>query len=454
VSYSDIGGWYKSNMKLNYNNSVFERLHVYGMEGIEDLVIAGLVTGDPVLLVGLHGTAKTYLCSRLANALGLRFWSYDASKAMFEDIIGFPNPFKLKKGIIDYVSTPVSIWDKEFILIDEISRANPQMQNKWLELIRSRVIMGLKAENLKYIFAAMNPPGYPGARVLDPALAGRFALIIDVPAFHDVNIETRIKILRTMSEDDAVMLNRREQGRSVNLNKTIEFARSKYNEVERQYGDEIEKFILNLSDELREGDFYFDSRRAGMMRRSIVGLIAVKKFVKKQKISLPEILKENARYMLPYRVEREGIDVESLQYLIDRCFERKEFDIKNPVVTDTSITRMLEFIKDSGDLKQKIKTLFKLTNLIDIDNNHLRNRIYNVLANLFQTRILHLDFTDILVEYLRDNVSNGHIETVLMDKWQALSVWVFYALYEDDHSIDVQRELGVIENILRTIIKE
>ncbi len=38
---------------------IFPRLGIYGWkEADEDLLLASLLTGDPVLLVGSHGTAK------------------------------------------------------------------------------------------------------------------------------------------------------------------------------------------------------------------------------------------------------------------------------------------------------------------------------------------------------------------------------------------------------------
>jgi len=39
-----------------------KKLGVFGCDGIEDLILAGLITGDPVLFVGTNGTAKTMLC--------------------------------------------------------------------------------------------------------------------------------------------------------------------------------------------------------------------------------------------------------------------------------------------------------------------------------------------------------------------------------------------------------
>lgn len=82
-------------------------LGLHGTASIATPILASLVTGDPCLLVGARGTAKTALAEALAEALGLRFRAYDASKALFEDIIGFPNPRDLGRGRIGYVATDI-----------------------------------------------------------------------------------------------------------------------------------------------------------------------------------------------------------------------------------------------------------------------------------------------------------------------------------------------------------
>ncbi|MBJ7259472.1 MAG: hypothetical protein JHD33_08025 [Chthoniobacterales bacterium] len=40
---------------------------------LEPVVLAALISGDPLLLIGKHGTAKSFLLERLAEALGLAF---------------------------------------------------------------------------------------------------------------------------------------------------------------------------------------------------------------------------------------------------------------------------------------------------------------------------------------------------------------------------------------------
>jgi MoxR-like ATPase len=78
---------------------------------------------------------------------------------------------KLKHGVVEYVPSPVTIWDKELVLIDELNRAVPELQSKWLEIIRSRKIMGFQTQ-VKWVWAAMNPMSYSATNALDAALVG------------------------------------------------------------------------------------------------------------------------------------------------------------------------------------------------------------------------------------------------------------------------------------------
>lgn len=73
----------------------------FGLDRLESSLLAALVTGDPCLFVGSHGAAKTALARALARTLDLEFWAYDASKSLFEDIVGSPNPASLQRGEID-----------------------------------------------------------------------------------------------------------------------------------------------------------------------------------------------------------------------------------------------------------------------------------------------------------------------------------------------------------------
>ena len=72
---------------------ILSKLGIFGWkEADENLVLASLLTGDPLLLIGNHGCVKTHVANKVLQALGRRFLVYDASKAMFEDVLGPGDP--------------------------------------------------------------------------------------------------------------------------------------------------------------------------------------------------------------------------------------------------------------------------------------------------------------------------------------------------------------------------
>lgn len=227
---------------------ILEKLGIYGWkEKKESLVLAALLTGDPLLLIGTHGTAKTYLAKIIARALEEKFIVYDASKALFEDVLGYPNIEKLKSGVVDYIPSPVTVWDKSFVLIDELNRALAEMQNKWLELIRSRRIMGYPT-SVRWVWAAMNPLSYSATETLDEALIGRFALFLYPPQVLEMEEKDRAKVAQMNGEDDAPAIGRwTEDG----VKGTVSW-------------EEVKKTGMSLKRILRKASFYFNLLRADM----------------------------------------------------------------------------------------------------------------------------------------------------------------------------------------------
>jgi MoxR-like ATPase len=198
---------------------------VYGYDAVEPIILAALISEDPLLLIGKAGTGKTFLLNSLSEALGLEHRHYNASLIAFDDLVGFPYPNK-DHSAIRYLETPATVWQAESVLIDEISRCKPEHQNRLFSLVHERRIQGLKLEHLRYRWAAMNPcddnqggsDHYDGSLPLDQALADRFAFVVEVPDWPELNDADRARIADprgegARSEDRVGLRDQLEQSR-------------------------------------------------------------------------------------------------------------------------------------------------------------------------------------------------------------------------------------------------
>jgi MoxR-like ATPase len=179
---------------------LFAPLGLQGLGTLEPVLLAALGSEEPLLLIGQHGTGKTLLLTRVAQALGLACRHYNASLLNFDDLIGFPLP--AADGSLQYAKTPAAIWGAGAVIFDEISRCRPDMQNKLFPVIHERRVQGLLLDGLRYRWAAMNPPmtednpdGYLGSEPLDAALADRFAYVLSVPQWHTLTEVEQLAVI-------------------------------------------------------------------------------------------------------------------------------------------------------------------------------------------------------------------------------------------------------------------
>ncbi|OLY90720.1 MoxR-like ATPase [Cnuella takakiae] len=187
--------------------SFLRPLGVYGFDAIEPLILAALLSEDPILLIGKAGTGKTFLLNSLSEALSLEHRHYNASLISFDDLVGFPYPATDGKSI-DFIPTPATVWQAESILIDELSRCRPEVQNKFFSLVHERKVQGLGLPRLRYRWAAMNPfalendteENYEGSQPLDPALADRFSFILEVPDWSELSAADQLLVLQPGGE--------------------------------------------------------------------------------------------------------------------------------------------------------------------------------------------------------------------------------------------------------------
>jgi MoxR-like ATPase len=191
-----------TSMTLSARAGIFDQLGVVGFSSIEAPLLAALATDSPLLLIGPHGTAKSLLLNKIAEALDLSFRHYNASLLNFDDLVGFPLPSA--DGTLQYVKTPAAIWGAGAVIFDEISRCRPDIQNKLFPIIHERKVQGLPLVGLQYRWAAMNPPdrdeedsGYLGSEPLDTALADRFPFVIDMPAWRTFTKEQQLEVIQS-----------------------------------------------------------------------------------------------------------------------------------------------------------------------------------------------------------------------------------------------------------------
>ena len=261
---------------------MMSRLGIVGMTPIEPVLIAALVTAEPLLLIGPHGTGKSYLLNRVAAALGLEARHYNASLLNFDDLVGYPLPGA--DGALEYVRTPASIWDARAVFFDEISRCRIDLQNKLFPIIHERRVQGILLDRLVYRWSAMNPPcrdgaddgaddddasDYRGSVPLDPALADRFAFVVEVPRWTEFTERQQERVI--LAVDDAV-----DPAVGAALRGTLGSARTLRDLVRAEMDQRLAAYVRMVTALLREAGADCSARRAGMILRNIGAVHAVR----------------------------------------------------------------------------------------------------------------------------------------------------------------------------------
>jgi MoxR-like ATPase len=186
-------------------DSITSRLGIHGLKNLDAAILSAIATNSTVLLIGPHGSAKTMLAQKVAENLDCTFRHYNTSLLNYDDLVGYPVPDRENREL-HFIQTPGTIWDAEFVLFDEISRARPEIQNKVFPIVHEHRVQGIELARLHHCWAAMNPPsdgeedddnnmGYSGSWSLDVALADRFRFVLQVPGFNELDARNRGKIL-------------------------------------------------------------------------------------------------------------------------------------------------------------------------------------------------------------------------------------------------------------------
>lgn len=291
------------------NPSITATLYVHGWQHLDAVLLAALATEFPVLLIGPHGTAKTLLVERIAQALDLEFRHYNASLLNYDDLVGIPIPEE-DQDSLRFITTPGAIWDAQFVFFDEISRCRPDLQNKLFPIIHERRVVGMKLNDLQYRWAAMNPPSpdnpdleasgntlYLGSEPLDPALTDRFPFILPVPNWQDLSREDRRELLsqRAFSSSNGTV-----DSLAKPLTSLVDECRERMAEVEDEVAEVLVDYMISVMDLLEKARLGQSPRRARMLVQSIVAIHTARLILEGDDIDMSDSAELALLYGLPH----------------------------------------------------------------------------------------------------------------------------------------------------------
>ena len=255
---------------------ILRQLGVVGLDTLEPVILGALATETPLLLVGAHGTAKSLLLSRLCEALHLQWRHYNASLVNYDDLIGYPLPND--NGTLTFVQTPASVWTAQAVFIDEISRARPDMLNRLFPIIHEKKVQGLELTQLRFRWAAMNPPAdtdeisadsYLGSEPLDPALADRFGFVIEIPSWSALSDADQSAVIT--SEPHALT-----HETAASISDAVELIKQEISLVKESVGAVLVNYTREILQHASRLGIWLSGRRATMLFQNMLAVHAAR----------------------------------------------------------------------------------------------------------------------------------------------------------------------------------
>lgn len=204
---------------------VLQLLGLHGLDHLDAAILAALAAESPLLLIGPHGSAKSALLNRAAQALGLEHRHYNASMVSFDDLLGFPNPPAGSEGAGFGCTSGGGGGSGND---DMSSLADPFLDD------------------------------YLGSQPLDPALADRFAFVVALPRLADIDPAARRRLIAEGDEWDPRS--------AAALPALIERARAEAAKSREAYDDWVVRWVDALVAPLLQAGWPISGRRAAMLR--------------------------------------------------------------------------------------------------------------------------------------------------------------------------------------------
>lgn len=262
---------------------ITEPLGLFGWKHLEPVILASLITEMPMLLVGKHGSAKSFILERLAESLGMKYRFYDASNITNDDL------FRASVSTDEAVSSdgqPISdsIEDLEVVFFDNLERSGLGLRNDILWIIHEKRVGGTDLKKLKYRWAAVDPLSdydsddnsdprdSSGATPLDPAQVDRFPFIVSIPDWDEMKDEDRARNLAAKRSGKCPG----SYELPVGIETLISEGKETLESVDSKYRERAQKYVLALMCLFEAKHISLSTQRATMFVDTLLAIHASK----------------------------------------------------------------------------------------------------------------------------------------------------------------------------------
>ena len=352
---------------------------VVGWHEVEPIILACISAKINIILRGKHGTSKTIFAKLVAQAFGGNYRHYDATKDDMISVAGIPNPEDLKHGVLSFSKHSRSIWDADYISIDELTRAPRDSQNMWLEILEEKTCYGFP---LKYrmALATMNPATYNATYRLDEALLDRFAALVDVPEVVNKNADSQ-DIFDIVKMNINGKRGSRDPKDIENLGKAVVAIADHYKSFTQS--EEIVESVCNyvkvFGEQLVRADknTYISPRRFIHLANCLMACAAYYKFAQSHGgISLPEGLFAAGARMAAAHVVTSTLNISPT--IVKTCHEKAVSFLKN--LAGNQADKLLVEINKEKNVAKKVDIFEKELEVINKWNSSEVGSVFNSIT--------------------------------------------------------------------------
>jgi len=178
-----------------------KNIGVLGFDPLEKVILAALVTEEPMLIIGRPGTDKANLLVYISQALGLSFKKVNAAMTSKLELTGMP-VVKNNDDKITFISAPDSVWKKQALVFDLLNEAKPICMSVISSILFEKQINGYPMETLQYRWATMentdlfnnDMTAFKRRNIyLEEELVENFAFIIEAPTWDHFSVEEKLE---------------------------------------------------------------------------------------------------------------------------------------------------------------------------------------------------------------------------------------------------------------------